>query len=113
MPRSLEPQYEELKSDITVRVRSSYRTFKEMRTRPEERQRHMPIGEQDMNRDQSALKVSGIETGSDMKSEYCIFSLVRKTKLSHVASKSVLGVSDQVRIIIRIRIVYWTDTPNN
>ena len=70
MPRSPEPRYEELKSDITVRVRSSYRTFKEMKTRPEEGQKHVPNGEQDTNRDLSTFKVSGIETGSDMKSEY-------------------------------------------
>ena len=74
----LEPgvlQYEELKSDISVRVRSSYKTYREMRARPEEGQGYLAREEKGGSREHCALKVSDVETESDVKSKnhiYCI-----------------------------------------
>ena len=62
MPRNQDPRHEQLKPDS--RVRSVYTTsFTEMRAMPER--------EQNLNRGKDVLKVSNVETDSDLKCEYC------------------------------------------
>ena len=64
--RNRQSHYEVINTDI--RIRSSYRTHREMKHRPGDGQRNE---EKDfINSEEGVLKVSDIETDSDMKSKY-------------------------------------------